>query len=123
MGFRHSFTARAVATIGAWGGGAKAPPPMGLAPPPIILVIVQYSLIAIAKILLLNAVNGPFDSYAKMYFVLVALQFSRENTDPGINHSFHTVHVLVASKAIIIFSHQIGIGYEIIYCHTLVYVK
>ena len=40
-----------------------------------ILVIVQYSLKAIAKILLLNAVNGRFDSYAKMYFVRVALQF------------------------------------------------
>ena len=56
-------------------GGAKAPPPIGLAPPPMILVIVQYSLIAIAKILLLNAVNGLFDSYAKMYFVRVAVQF------------------------------------------------
>ena len=93
-----------------------------------ILVIVQYSLIAIAKILLLNALNGRFDSYAKMYFVRVALQFyisyfSRENTDRGINHSFHAVHVLVASKAIIIFSHQIGIGYGIMYCHTLAYVK
>ena len=49
--------------------------------------------------------------------------FSRENTDRGINHSFHAEDVLVASKAIIIFSLQIGIGYEIMYCHTLVYVK
>ena len=56
------------------GGGAKAPPPIGLAPPPMILVIIQYR-IAIAKILLLNAVNGRFDSYAKMYYVRVALQF------------------------------------------------
>ena len=36
-----------------------------------------------------------------------------------INHSIHAVHV--ASKAIIIFSLQIGIGYGIMYCHTLVY--
>ena len=78
-------------------GGAKAPPPIGLAPPPMILVIVQYSLIAIAKILLLD---GRFDSYAKMYF------------------TYHAVHV--ASKAII-FSLQIRIGYGIMYCHTLVY--
>ena len=57
-----------------WGLGGQGPPPIGLAPPPMIFVIVQYSLIAIAKILLLNAVNGRFDSYAKMYFVSVALQ-------------------------------------------------
>ena len=44
------------------GGQAPPPPPIGLAPPPMILVIVQYSLLAIAKILLLNAVNGRFDS-------------------------------------------------------------
>ena len=79
----------------------------------LVIVNLQYSLIAIAKILLLN---GSFDSYAKMYFVRVALQFY---ILLDINHSIHAVHV--ASKAIIIFSLQIRIGYGIMYCHTLVY--
>ena len=70
--FAHYDKLRAVATIGARGVPAP-PPPIGLAPPPpMILVTVQYSLIAIAKMLLLN---GRFDSYAKIYFVRVALQF------------------------------------------------
>ena len=46
-----------------------------------ILVIVQYSLIAIAKILLLN---GRFDSYAKMYFVRVALHTSLDKILTGV---------------------------------------
>ena len=60
-----------------WGLGGPRPPHQSVWPPPrpMILVIVQYSLIAIAKIFLLNAVNGRFDSFAKMYFIRVALQF------------------------------------------------
>ena len=75
-----------------WGLGGPRPPPNRFGPPTNDLgyCTVQYSLIAIAKILLLDAVNRRFDSYAKMYFVGVALQFytyiSRENSDRGINH-------------------------------------
>ena len=53
----------------------------------------------------------------KVLFVRVALQFftyfSPQNTDRGINHSIHAVHV--ASIAIIIFSLLIGIEYGIMY--------
>ena len=54
-------------------------------------------------------------------FVRVALQFynfSRQNTDRGNNHSIQHV---ASSKAIIIFSIQIGTKYGIMKCHTLVY--